>query len=477
MTVSGLPPTVFNPPYVESGSIPGPSRPWRHGRRLRLALAMLGAALVLPLAAQAQGRDLGREILPANDGWASTPTAALPHGTIGGSQAEAGRDVVVTTRDELVAALAFPDATPKIVRIAGTLDANVDAANNPLSCGDYARPDPETGTLYSLPAYLEAYDPATWGVVEPNGPLERARVASAAAQQARVRIRIPANTTIVGEGYDARVLGAWFDVRPSSTSGNTPMNVIIRNLRFEDTFDCFPQWDPTDGAQGNWNALYDSISVRNATHVWVDHNAFRDVATADSTLPTYFGRLFQVHDGFLDVTNISDYVTISWNTFTDHDKTMLIGSSDSAVADSDALRVTLHHNLFEDLGQRVPRVRYGEVHVYNNLYRTSHSAADRFGYAWGVGIESAIHAEANSFFARAVDPAEFISRFNGSTLYSARNELNGRAFDPVAAYNAASGDTLENAATWTPVRFRKIHAPRIAHKAVIIGAGPYRRGL
>ena len=33
------------------------------------------------------------------------------------------------------------------------------------------------------------------------------------------------------------------------------------------------------------------------------------------------------------------------------------------------LRVTLHHNLFESIGQRTPRVRFGKVHVYNNLYR------------------------------------------------------------------------------------------------------------
>ena len=51
------------------------------------------------------------------------PTTALPRGTTGGSEASTVRDVVVSTRDELVAALAFPDATPKIVRIAGTLDA------------------------------------------------------------------------------------------------------------------------------------------------------------------------------------------------------------------------------------------------------------------------------------------------------------------------------------------------------------------
>ena len=38
------------------------------------------------------------------------------------------------------------------------------------------------------------------------------------------------------------------------------MNVIVRNISFQDTADCFPEWSPTDGITGNWNAAYDSIS-------------------------------------------------------------------------------------------------------------------------------------------------------------------------------------------------------------------------
>ena len=79
-----------------------------------------------------------------------------------------------------------------------------------------------------------------------------------------------------------------------------------------------------------WNALYDSISLRDTNNVWIDHNTFEDRDTADATQPKYFGVLFQVHDGLLDITNASDLVTVSWNRFRNHDKMMLIGSSDSA---------------------------------------------------------------------------------------------------------------------------------------------------
>lgn len=450
---------------------------------MRYATKVVFATLLLCMVSAsshaAEVPDLGNQVLPANDGWASLPTAALPNGTTGGSAAAPERVHRVRNRNELVAALAFPDATPKIIEIEGTIDANVDANNQPLTCPDYYRNDPQTGAPYSLEAFLQEYDPATWGRVNPSGPLERARAASASAQQSRVRIRIPANTTIVGVGRNARVLGAWFDLRPSSTSGNTPMNVIIRNLAFEDTYDCFPQWAPNDGAAGNWNSLYDTISVRNATHVWIDHNSFADVATASETLPVYFGRLYEVHDGLLDVTNESDLVTISWNRFSNHDKTMLVGSSDGAVADRGKLRLTLHHNLFQDLGQRVPRVRYGQVHLYSNHYKLSDEAADGYGYSWGVGIESQIHAENNHFrVSDAVTPDLFIERFNGTRIFATGSLLNGvspnSAIDVVAAYNAANGDTLLDTVDWTPTLHGPITPTSKVPTTVIRGAGPFK---
>lgn len=441
-------------------------------------LAVLSAAAVA--APPRWPTDLERETLPAGDGWASQPTVVLPNGTTGGSTANAAHVYTVSDRNALIAALNFPDSTPKIIRIAGVIDVNVDADNQPLTCADYARPDPQTGTPYSLDAFLATYGPAVWGRVNPSGPLERARVASVAAQQARVRIRIPANTTIVGVTPDAGLRGAWFDIRPSSTSGNQPMNVIIRNLTFTDTFDCFPQWSPTDGALGNWNALYDAISVRNATHVWIDHNSFADVATADATLPQYFGRIYQVHDGLVDITNESDLVTISWNRFNDHDKAMLVGSSDNATADRGKLRITLHHNLFEDLGQRVPRVRYGRVHVYNNHYKLSdEAAASHFGYSWGVGVESAIYAENNHFrVGDTVTPDLFMDRFNGLAIHATGSLRNGvsanSAVDVLAAFNAANGTTLGSDVGWTPVLHGAIEPTRDVPVSVIQSAGPFK---
>jgi len=445
-------------------------------RRFCTACALAtGIAMVTLAAAPLAGdkSDLGTETLPAGDGWAAFGT-----GTTGGAGASPSQTYTVTNRRELVAALnngAYPPPSsnpsnePKIIYVRGTIDANVDDDNEPLACEDYYRDG------YTLEAFLTQFDPDTWGMVPPSGPLENARVASQGAQQARVRIRVGSNTTIVGVDGKATIRGAWFDLRGTAAVPRT--NIIIRNLRFEDTYDCFPQWSPTDGATGNWNALYDSISLRDTDHVWIDHNEFADVTTADETLPTYFGRLFQVHDGQADITNASNFVTVSWNVFRDHDKVMLIGSSDTATADRGRLKVTLHHNVFDNTGQRTPRVRFGQVHVYNNYYRLEKASA--FGYSWGVGRESAIYAEGNVFHTdAAVTPDAFISVFTGTAIVTLNTLVNAASdnhlVDVRQAYNDTHDPDLTDAVGWTPSLVAEPLTPtHLVLPVVMSGAGPF----
>jgi pectate lyase len=438
-----------------------------------LTLSVLTANFCLGALGPEQ-RDLGREVIEPNDGWASFSTS-----TTGGLNAAANQVYTVHNRRELVAALnngvypppsSNPSNVPKIIYVDGTIDANVDDNNQPLTCGDYFR------NGYTLEAYLAAYDPAVWGRVIPSGPLEAARVASQQAQQARVRIRVESNTTIFGVGKNALVRGAWFDIRGTSGVPNSRTNIIVRNITFEDTFDCFPQWDPTDGSLGNWNSAYDSISLRDSDHVWIDHNTFVDRETADTTLPVYFGRLFQVHDGAVDITNASDLVTVSYNRFTNHDKVMLIGSSDSATADRGKLRVTLHHNLFDEVGQRGPRVRFGQVHVYNNYYKPKNF--DTYQYSLGVGRESAIYAENNFYRTDAeITPDQFISRLNGTAIHISGTLVNAASdnnlVDVLAAYNAVNNPDLSSDVGWTPTLYAEIEPTFKVPSTVESRSGPF----
>ncbi|GAA5054032.1 pectate lyase [Thermocatellispora tengchongensis] len=395
-----------------------------------LALTTALALLMTPVAAHASssgGPPLGRQVLPAGDGWGSAGT-----GTTGGSAAPARNVHVVSTRAQLVAALAAPG--PRIILVKGTIDGN-----DSMTCADYA-----TGG-YTLEAYLAAYDPAVWGRdAEPSGPLEDARAASAARQTAQIKLKVPGDTTIAGLGDDAVLKGLNLHIDKVD-------NVIVRNITFVDAADCFPQWDPTDGAEGNWNSLYDNISVTGSTHVWIDHNTFTDGDNPDSAQPRYFGRPYQVHDGQLDITAGSDFVTASWNRFSGHDKTMLIGSTNNPATDAGKLNVTVHHNHFENVLQRLPRVRFGKVHVYNNYYELGEDLV----YALGVGVQSQIFAESNVYrLARAVEPSRLVYDWGGTAL-TARNDLlrvggKTKPIDVVAAYNAAHDPDLGTDAGWTP---------------------------
>ncbi|GAA2892211.1 pectate lyase [Streptosporangium fragile] len=416
---------------------------------LSLAALAVPATSAAALSAPAgKGTDLGRQTLPANDGW-----AAEGSGTTGGAAAPASNVHTVSTRDQLAAALAAP--APKIIYVRGTVAPD-------KTCADY------TAAGYSLDAYLAAYDPAVWGRdAEPSGPLEDARAASAANQTKDIKLKVSGNTTIVGLGKDATIRGINLHVDKVD-------NVIIRNITFEDTADCFPQWDPTDGSEGNWNSLYDNISVTGSTHVWVDHSTFTDGDNPDSGQPLYFGRPYQVHDGQLDITNGSNYVTASWNRFSGHDKTMLIGSTNNPTTDSGKLKVTVHHNHFENVLQRLPRVRFGQVHVYNNYYEIPD--ASTFEYALGVGVQSQIFAENNFFrLSRAVDPADLLYNWGGTALTTRGNVLRvgGKVtpIDLVATYNAARDPDFGTDAGWTPTLHTGIDPAESVRRSVSRHAG------
>ncbi|MEU7543800.1 pectate lyase family protein [Streptomyces sparsogenes] len=413
-----------------------------HARVASLASALCCASLALAAApATAAPSAHVRGTLPAGDGWASADG-----GTTGGARADRAHTFTVTNRAQLAKALDGADGSPRTIYVRGTIDANTDDSGKPLSCADYATDG------YTPDAYLAAYDPATWGDAQPSGPLEDARAASAAKQAKRVKLAVPSRTTIVGVGRDARLLGASLQVTGAD-------NVIVRNLTFEDAFDCFPAWDPTDGADGAWNSEYDNLVVYGSTHVWVDHNTFTDGRRPDSAQPRYYGQLYQQHDGELDVVRGADLVTASWNVFADHDKTLMIGNSDGAGAtDRGKLRVTLHHNVFKNIVERAPRVRFGKVDVYNNHYI---APAAGYSYSWGVGVESQLYAEANAFtLPGSADPAKVIKKWKGTALTEKNNYVGGKPLDLLAAHNAGVPDEqLGDDAGWTPTLRTRVDAP------------------
>jgi len=293
------------------------------------------AALLLSVSVAAEP---ARESAPA-DGF-----AALAGGTSGGAAASSSQIYTVSNRSQLLAAIANGGSQPKIIKVVGSVD---------MSEGR-----PFTGR---------------------------------ADQDQRAMVRLPSNTTLIGAGPGAGISNGRIEIIGVS-------NVIVRNLHIQAPCDVAPVWDPNDGASGNWNAAYDAIGIQGAERVWIDRNTITDAPLTDDQLPIENGKIRQCHDGAIDITRGASYITVSHNLIERHDKTMLIGHSDSHVADIGRLKVTIANNVFNAIGQRAPRVRFGQVHLLNNYHQGAKGAAVyAHSYSVGVGTGAQIRSHANVY--------------------------------------------------------------------------------
>ncbi|CAE6512769.1 unnamed protein product [Rhizoctonia solani] len=147
------------------------------------------------------------------------------------------------------------------------------------------------------------------------------------------RISVGNNTSIIGVGSSAIIEGGGFNINKAS-------NIIIRNLVIRKV-------------KGN-----DGITIQKSNRIWIDHNEFYSDTTHG----------FDYYDGQVDITHADDYITVSWNKFHDHYKSSLIGHSpDNAAEDTGHFKITYHHNSWNNVHTRTPAIRFGTVHVYNNV--------------------------------------------------------------------------------------------------------------
>ncbi|KUN78173.1 pectate lyase family protein [Streptomyces griseoruber] len=188
-------------------------------------------------------------------------------------------------------------------------------------------------TVSTLDAFKAAVTGGTSKVVKVNGLITLSG-----------QVDIGSNTTVLGVGSSSGFTGGGLRLKKVT-------NVVIRNLNISKPL------KPADG-----------IEVQASTKVWIDHNSFSADRDHDK----------DYYDGLLDINHASDYVTVSWNTFKDHFKGSLVGHSDNnASEDTGHLRVTYHHNLFSNVYSRIPSLRFGTGHFYDNYV---------------VGAETAVHS-------------------------------------------------------------------------------------
>ena len=409
---------------------------------LGLFITLIAVVMITSFRGSAESPTFMREALPKQDGFAS-----VGNGTTGGANATEQNVFKVTNKKEFVSALKNrKNTTPKIVLVYGTIDFDTDDNGKPLTMKDYMVDG------YDFQQYLETHKPQSTAPKSLKDEQEAKRKASQKNQSKSITVHVLSNTSIIGMD-NAKLKGINLVLDSD--------NVIIRNIQFESPYDYFPSWDPNDGPEGNWNSQYDSISIKGGTHIWIDHSSFQD---GPETVEKYFGRKYEHRDGLVDITNEADYITISYSTFENHNKTMLIGSSDSKISDEGKLHVTLHHNYFHNVVQRLPRVRFGQVHVYNNYFASDTTNGEyAYAYALGVGKNSQIYAENNVADIAGKEYTSFVKVFGGKQLTTVNNMFNGQIID---TFN----DTL-TPVDWKPELFTTIDPVNEVKENVLHNAG------
>jgi pectate lyase len=187
------------------------------------------------------------------------------------------------------------------------------------------------------------------------------------------------NKTVIGVGNVVLSGGGLYLYRSTNT--------IIRNLTISGSSE-------------------DNIGIHYSHHIWIDHCTLIDAT-----------------DGSIDITQSSDYLTISWCKFlytvdSGHDFVNLIAANDGE--NGSQYHTTFHHNWWSTLcAERMPSVRFGRVHCFNNYYN-----APGNNYCVRTRIEAECRVE-NNFFENVKNPWEQYITGSGTQgkLFAANNNV------------------------------------------------------
>jgi pectate lyase len=259
----------------------------------------------------------------------------------------------------------------------------------------------------------ERADPA-WIVFDVSGAIEL-----------QSSVQIQSNKTVDGRGRAVTFRGYGIAV------GAGKSNVVIENLSFANGID----------VDNN-----DAIQLTEAKDVWIDHCSFSSYA-----------------DGLVDVTRGSTDVTVSWSLFANHALVMLVGRSPDDVGDA-VIRVTAHHNWWNQTGSYAPRARFGKVHTFNNLIdRWKESASS-------ITMGGQLYSEANIFVAG--DKKDAIATSQGSDALPGKARSVGDSMQ-----NGAVAQVNEPDAVFVPsASYAYVASPALAdlQASIVAGAGATR---
>lgn len=213
------------------------------------------------------------------------------------------------------------------------------------------------------------------------------------------RITNAKNLTIEGVGENAGLYGWGIHFVSNDNlqkyNGEAGKSFEVRNLTFENYPEDAIGMEGTQGikvdATGSITQIGNASTARIISGVercWIHNNTF---------LPGYCAKPAESDksegDGSCDFKR-GQYYTLSYNYFEYCHKTNLIGSSD----DSLQYNMTMHHNWWYNCGSRIPLLRNGNVHFYNNyVYGDANDSHASMSYVHSMRANSYLFSEANFY--------------------------------------------------------------------------------
>jgi pectate lyase len=376
-------------------------------------------------------------------GWHSYKRNGAAHQQLvvtGGRTAAPQNVYTVFNGQQLLAAVHEAGLAPKIIRVIGHIDLRM-SANNTVFKEYESYADQKYGGSIVIPSNTTLV-----GINDAQG-----RAARITGTTLLIGGELPATPTGDPEADFKNWIAAGKDgdLYPTWTR-----NVIIRNIALDTPWDVNPE--------DSGNAYADGATISRSQNIWVDHVTISDGDTPDKLASD------TRHDGALDIVRGSDYVTLSNSYITKHHKTTLVGNGDSGRAWSDAgrLHVTFNGMYWRGTASRLPLVRFGQLHTFNNLVEGDTNSADsdmKFEGGLDVRYQSDVLSENNYYLFANLKPAGVggkVSDGKDGVSYRALGELFindkgddtkpwvGGAIDISAALMTATG--LPSVTNWTP---------------------------
>jgi pectate lyase len=254
-------------------------------------------------------------------------------------------------------------------------------------------------------------------------------------------IDVSSDTTIIGVGLGAEIVGGGLRLPEVS-------NVVIRNLTFRDSY--IPgDWDGKSEDNDN-----DGVRIDTSDHVWIDHCEFT-----------------RLGDGAVDVRKDSTAVTLSWNYFHDHNKTVGVGWTDNLLT-----TLTMHHNWFSNVYQRNASIDNTKAaHLYNNLVEGIGLYGTMSRGAAEVVIEQSVYAHGEDAVVAKDPESKVDAKDNVFDDIRGRKDHTGDVFDPSDNYDYAA-DPVEDVEDLLTQSAGPLHGPRHVRRKLTVsldGKGDY----